>query len=140
MDDYKSWEEDESKSDLIREIRKAEADFCIRVLKQVVNAADMGNDKSAQWLLERRFTSFFGRPSKVATTKTESVETGVVVEEIRSDLLSEISEEEFRLMAVEVLQRKIKQEKVEGEEQGDYQQHKYERGVSSVRRSGISDM
>ena len=82
----------------------------MRVLKQVVNSADMGNEKSAQWLLERRFTNLFGKTSKASVTTSESRETEIIVEDIGSNLLSEITEEEFRLMAVEGLQRKIKQE------------------------------
>lgn len=117
MDDYELWQDDESRQELVKEIRKAEADFCVRVLKQVVNSADMGNEKSAQWLLERRFTNLFGKTSKTSVTTSESRETEIVVEDIGSNLLSEITEEEFRLMAVEVLQRKIKQESSTGDDE-----------------------
>lgn len=105
-EDYKAWLDNEESQDLIKEIRKAEADFCIRALKQVVNSADMGDAKSAQWLLERRYTAHFGRPSK-SNTSVSLEQEEIVIDEVGTDLLSEISEEEFRLMAVEVLRKKL---------------------------------
>ena len=107
MSDYSEWLDDESKQELVATIKKAEADFCIRALKQVVNSADMGDTKSAQWLLERRFPNMFGRPNKVSTSQVIDKESAIEVESIGTDLLSEITEEDFRLMAVEVLRRKM---------------------------------
>lgn len=107
LDDYNEWLDDESKQELVLTIKKAEADFCIRALKQVVNSADMGDTKSAQWLLERRFPNMFGRPNKVSTSQVTDRESAIEVENIGTDLLSEITEEDFRLMAVEVLRRKM---------------------------------
>ena len=107
MDDFNDWQDDESKQELVLTIRKAEADFCIRALKQVVNSADMGDTKSAQWLLERRFPSMFGRPTNKVSSQIIDKESVIEVENVGADLLSEITEEDFRLMAVEVLKRKM---------------------------------
>ena len=104
--DYQGWLDDDESQGLIKQIRKAEADFCIRALKQVVNSADMGDAKSAQWLLERRYTAHFGRATKTSTSFSLEQEE-VVLEDIGTDLISEISEEEFRLMAVEILRKKM---------------------------------
>lgn len=105
LEDYESWKASEDQQELCRAIDKAEADFCVRCIRQVAIAADMGDVKSAQWLLERRFSSHFGRASR-GVVKTE--ESAVVVaESIGGELMQEMSEDEYRLLAVEILKRKI---------------------------------
>jgi len=111
LDDYQAWRDSDEHQELIRELDKAEADFCVRCLKQVAIAADMGDVKSAQWLLERRFSSHFGRATAKTSTKITE-EQIAIAEEIGGEVLNDLSEDEYRTLAVELLRRKIS---IEGE-------------------------
>ena len=106
LQEYESWKNDEDKEELIKELNKAEADFCVRCLRQVAVSADMGDVKSAQWLLERRFSAHFGRAT-AKSVKVSDEHQVAIVEEIGGEVMHDMSEEDYRAVAVEILKRKI---------------------------------
>tara|TARA_R110002110_G_scaffold92555_18_gene241523 strand:+ start:1561 stop:2073 length:513 start_codon:yes stop_codon:yes gene_type:complete len=106
LEEYETWKADESKKDLIKDLHKAEADFCVRCLRQVAISADMGDVKSAQWLLERRFSTHFGRATAKSVTRITDEQVSIV-EEIGGEVLTEMTVDDYRSIAVEILKRKL---------------------------------